>query len=550
MTTQKKNNSFIFRQMRQIKADGLHIVWRKIMRLGALALMNMFAPLAVALKVDWPQAQLFMFRQAQKRLKKKRIEFSQDRDVVNKLHNNVIQYFRLYTSRRPKLMDWSLWTEVYRLAAGLFLVKGDIKNYNDSCRRVADVRQELAREHQLNKLSIQFLPRALPSGSIGVFEFLEAYVKAAQLGWNPSKELVLLLDPRAPVTNPRYLKHWERYITVISDPALIQILSDLEKCLTVPLAFFMPVQEKVMISRMALGLVREKWLRDGRAPLLTLSKSEYERGWENLASVGVPQNAWFVCLHVREPGWGDFHTPEENFRNADINTYRDAVEAITAAGGWVIRMGDAGNSRLPEILHVIDYAHSAVKSDDMDIFLCSQCRFFIGTSSGLYTVAMAFGTPVVLTNLLPVCALYYLSSQDLFIPRACRFQDRDRYVKFSELLAPPIGLIEGQSNFDVRNIQVVNNAPEDITGVVEEMLRRCNGGGEYSADDQLRQDRFQAVAAQCGKLYGDDRIMGQVSIGRNFLRKYEALLDTYGVENISQHREDTVIEPAARAAIY
>ena len=48
---------------------------------------------------------------------------------------------------------------------------------------------------------------------------------------------------------------------------------------------------------------------------------------------------------------------------------------------------------------MIDYACSDLRSDWMDIFLCAQCRFFIGCQSGLSAVPSVFGVPVVMTDL-------------------------------------------------------------------------------------------------------------------------------------------------------
>ena len=98
--------------------------------------------------------------------------------------------------------------------------------------------------------------------------------------------------------------------------------------------------------------------------------------------------------------------------DANINNYFDAIEAITSIGGWVIRMGDNSMSKLPKMTRVIDYANSSIKNNRTDIILCSKCKFFIGTSSGLYTVAKAFGRPILQTNY-PCLSSMYLTKKDL-----------------------------------------------------------------------------------------------------------------------------------------
>src|SRR5690606_33189799 len=47
---------------------------------------------------------------------------------------------------------------------------------------------------------------------------------------------------------------------------------------------------------------------------------------------------------------------------------------------------------------VVDYARSSVKSERMDLFLLATARFVLGTTSGLTTATLAFGTPMLLVN--------------------------------------------------------------------------------------------------------------------------------------------------------
>ncbi len=109
----------------------------------------------------------------------------------------------------------------------------------------------------------------------------------------------------------------------------------------------------------------------------------------------LPKDAWFVCIHVREGGYSeDF----ENIRNADINNYIEAIQYITNRGGWVFRMGDPSMKRLPPMEHVIDYANSRNRNALMDSFLIANCKYFVGTSSGILDTAILFNKPILLTN--------------------------------------------------------------------------------------------------------------------------------------------------------
>lgn len=520
----KKQMSFLKRQINHVREGGMNVLCRKIKKFFGLLFMNIFAPFAVHLGINWARAYGFVGRSKFKKLKKIRMEPNLSGSVIKKVEEQTIEYFKTIVDRGPVSVDKQTWIEASRELGGLYFLPGRMREMNDVLQKEAQVQRDMAQAHQFDALGLEFLPRYLPVGSIGNYEHLDAYVKAGILGLRPSKKMILLVDPKAAVNNPCYLRYWSRYVTVISDPLLVETLTPLEKRLTTPLNLYVLLRGKMHKSFLALGILREQWIKEKRPPILTLSDEDYERGWQRLKSFGMQQGDWFVCLHVREKGWRGDHSSVENFRNADVGTYELAIKAVTDAGGWVIRMGDASMKPLPEMPRVIDYAHSDTKSDWMDVFLCAQCRFFIGTSSGLFTFAMAFGTPVVATNFLPTCCAYYLTSKDLFIPRICRFKEEDRFLNFTELFSPSLGTAAVQCIYDFKNIEIIENSEEEIRDMVEEMMERCGGRLKYGEEDEELQQRFRAMTLDCGRIYGEENAVVNARMGRSFLRKYAALL--------------------------
>ena len=182
---------------------------------------------------------------------------------------------------------------------------------------------------------------------------------------------------------------------------------------------------------------------------------------------------------------------------------------------------------LPVMEQVIDYAHSDLRSDWMDVFLCAQCRFFIGTSSGLHLVATAFGVARVLTNYLATCVVPF-SSQDLFIPKLCWSVDQQRYLTFGELMSPPVSTSVLQHQYDHMGVKVVDNSHLEINDLVTEMLDRLDGTLVYSKEDERLQERFKTLTAVKGTLYGLDNFQINCRIGQDFLRKYASRLPTVG----------------------
>ena len=139
-------------------------------------------------------------------------------------------------------------------------------------------------------------------------------------------------------------------------------------------------------------LYKEKF---GSRPFLDIDYSKDDYFFEKL---GLPQDAWFVSLHVREEKGGS----HRNTNNVDPYTYIAAIKYILNLGGYVIRLGNPGMTPLSSAFQpnsrFIDYAHSDKRSPELDVFLLSRCRFLIGTASGPIAVPHEFGVPVLYTN--------------------------------------------------------------------------------------------------------------------------------------------------------
>lgn len=236
------------------------------------------------------------------------------------------------------------------------------------------------------------------------------------------------------------------------------------------------------------GRTYRRWQQEGKEPLLSLPSETIERGWEALGRIGVPRGAWFVALHVREGKWDGQSGGLHGILNADIATYADAMAEITGRGGWVIRMGDSGMKPLPDMPNVLDYCHSDLRADWMDIFIASQCRFMLGTSSGPAYLPTLFGVPAVLTNWWPPAQPPWQNS-DIFIPKMPRRRIDGRYLTLSETLREPVSYCHSFNYLAKLGLRVEDNDPEIIRRAVAEMLERLESGAAPDPEvSRLRQN--------------------------------------------------------------
>lgn len=331
----------------------------------------------------------------------------------------------------------------------------------------------------------------------------------------------ILLARKESIANLCFIEYWKRYFFVISNSLLFFLLFPLAELTQYNIACPKMPDGKVVHGNRTHIAVQKRWENENRKPLLKLSSSHYERGWDCLQQFGVPRGAWFVCLHVREPGYlmknecaNSFHA----YRDADVNTYLMAVKTIVDHGGWVIRMGDPTMKPLPQMEHVIDYVHSNVRSDWMDIFCCAECRFFLGTTSGLFLVSFVFGVPCALANFAPMGERPW-SGKDIFVPKLYWSITEGRYLTFKEALAPQFRYCYDSRYFESSGIGIEDNTQEDINDMVLEMLDRLNEKLEYTKEDEHLQERIY-------KLLPDNSYGIGSRIGSAFLRKYEGLLPT------------------------
>ena len=265
------------------------------------------------------------------------------------------------------------------------------------------------------------------------------------------------------------------------------------------------------------GKTHAQWHRERKAPLFAISAETKARGWAALRALGVPEGAWFVALHVREGTWDKRKPGNHGIRNAEISTYFPAIFEITRKGGWVIRIGDPSMTPLPQLPNVIDYCHSEIRSDWMDIFVLACCRFFVGTNSGPAFVPSMYGVPSVLTNWWPAGERPWQAA-DIFIPKMLRRLSNDSHLTLSETLREPFSWCYNRRYLaDHGHVRLEDDDPEIIRAAVEEMLIRLDGGMTDGADTAELRSRADAIYLAHG-------VVGMSQLPREFLHRHRVLI--------------------------
>ena len=356
------------------------------------------------------------------------------------------------------------------------------------------------------------------AGGFGHLAQIDYFIKLEILERRNRADSVLYIPPGFSVPNRFLLDLWRPYLQIVEDEKILP--ARLEDLNSLSFNFLAPrLADGSTVHLWEIGAkTYRRWEQEGHGPLLALSSEITSRGRRTLEAWGIPGDAWFVALHVREAGSRKYHADLHRVLNADVSTYKDAIEEITRRGGWVIRMGDPTMTKLPEMANVFDYCHSSDRSEWMDIFLCASARFYVGTSSGPAYVPTDFGVPCVHTNWWPPGQRPW-DSRIIFIPKLYRKIANGTNLTLSQSLREPFGYCNSIAYLSkTQGVEVIDNTREEIHDAVVEMLNRLENSTNYDSSGlQLRQ--------KAEYVYQSNNVHGAAFLAQSFLRKHPSFLE-------------------------
>lgn len=337
-------------------------------------------------------------------------------------------------------------------------------------------------------------------GHIGTIQYL---VKLKELGLSGWKRIVVVSRPQS-VINVPLLEQFGGHVEHVCDPEAVKQMAPI--VIGAGLRHYDVVSlndEPPLFVAESFNVIETAWVQSGRAPVLTLTPEQLKEARALIGALGVPPDRRYISLHVRESGFfGDAYNPQ---RTAAIEDYVSVMQLAADRGDWVVRMGDPSMSTMPELPGAIDYAHSAMKSAKLDMYLCALARFYVGTTSGLMFVPHAFGTRTLITNYSFVFAPPPFGSGARYIPKLI--------TQYGETL--PLARMMSEdvmrssylhANFSARGLAYVDNSREDIRLAAQEM---------YGGDPSLTREQ-QEIADSLPASWRD----GSSTVGHSFIQQH------------------------------
>jgi putative glycosyltransferase (TIGR04372 family) len=235
-----------------------------------------------------------------------------------------------------------------------------------------------------------------------------------------------------------------------------------------------------------------------------LRKASFDRAQIIRSKMGIGKEDWFACLHVREGGFRNDYDRRE-WRNASIGNYIPAIKAITEAGGRVIRMGDNTMTPLPEMDQVIDYPFSPFKSDLMDLYLISECRFYIGLQSGILDVALLFQKPLIMPNMVFWTYGHLYKRGDIGITKHIYSFSQRRFLSIKEMFEGSWSMQELSGSLG-EDYKMYENSPEEIKTLICEYMDSAKFGVKELTPLQEEANRQRILQAH--RLLDEGKVPG------------------------------------------
>jgi putative glycosyltransferase (TIGR04372 family) len=309
---------------------------------------------------------------------------------------------------------------------------------------------------------------------IGHIGFIDCHLRMAELGMLPRANYVLLA-PYQKVVNGAFLGLFASHLCIIDDPGLVDELLSYQRLVGDQ---FIAVRSEGKLAEPwahAAARTQIKWAREKRDPIVAIPGDLRERGRALLRKAGVTAD-WFAAVHIREGGYhGDGPGTTRQHRSANVSDYLDAIAQITSRGGAVVRLGDKTMTPLRGLPGVFDYAHSGIKSTEMDLFLCAEARLFVGTTSGLTTAVQMLGTPMLLVNCISNDCQFWHDKTD-FTLRLVYDRRAKRYLSLRETYGQLLqALLIDTALLAHRGLEIHANRPEDVAAAVSYKLDCLDG---------------------------------------------------------------------------
>ncbi|WP_320172167.1 TIGR04372 family glycosyltransferase [Maridesulfovibrio sp.] len=290
--------------------------------------------------------------------------------------------------------------------------------------------------------------------------------------------------------------------------------------------FHLTSEHEILLNTRKLAFVRDsECLMQQTESHLEFPSKDTNKGRKGLTELGLDPDRPHVCIFGRDSAYLQEAIPENNdadmqeIRDMRIETFKPGAEYLLDEGYNVLRMGSIVKAPL-QITHpgFIDYATSGKRTEFMDVFISSSCKFFIGVQSGLMHIPMIFRIPCLCVNVVRLEIIHSCSPEDLALFKLLWSVKEKRFLTVEEQLKSGMSRWRLEM-FANSGIEAVDNTEDEILEATKEINARVNGTWTETEEDRDLQKKFRSyfTPSYLNSSY-------RTPVSSYFLRKHKKIL--------------------------
>lgn len=191
-----------------------------------------------------------------------------------------------------------------------------------------------------------------------------------------------------------------------------------------------------------------------------------------LQSLKINKDQEFICLHVRDGEFRqDFQRREE--RNSSIENYYELINYLLKKNIIIFRLGIKAKKKIElKNKYIIDMPFLDINYDYFNIYLLKNCKFFIGTQSGMAQLAYLFEKNCLITNVVRIFEEIPFTAKCRLITKIPYFRDKKNILSIKQYLDLPYAY---HHQFFINNeLGYLENSKEDLYLAVKEFYELLN----------------------------------------------------------------------------
>jgi putative glycosyltransferase (TIGR04372 family) len=236
------------------------------------------------------------------------------------------------------------------------------------------------------------------------------------------------------------------------------------------------------------------------------NKKDNEKGESFLKNLGLNKDSKFVCLLCRDNKYNENFFQKtydldymkrgdrSTFRNCNIENFRSACEYLLNRGYYIFRVGE--KVLKPFVINnknFFDYSTNGMRNEFLDIYLGGKCDFFLSSGSGIDSITEVFHRPrlYVSKTRLAYIPIYY--HKQLTITKHFVRMENNSKITLSEIFDLNLPIATKNSEFEEKNIKLIENSPDEIKNAVIEMIELIRNNFNRSEERIFYENKFWSL---------------------------------------------------------